>query len=136
MAAYTELFVHLVWVTAGRVPWIVPSVEQALYAAMIAKCRTLGCPPIAAGGVEDHVHILVSFAPAVSVAKLVKEVKGASSHLMTHELARGMPFRWQEGYGAFSLRRDDVPIVRRYIAHQKEHHRTNTQNPSWEQTEP
>jgi|HubBroStandDraft_6_1064221.scaffolds.fasta_scaffold788810_1 putative transposase len=136
MAAYAQLFVHLVWATEGRAPWILPSVEEALHAAMTAKCRALGCPPIAVGGVEDHVHLLVSLDPAMNVAKLVKDVKGSSSHLMTHGLAQGSQFRWQSGYGAFSLRHDDVPTVRRYIAQQKEHHTGNTLNPSWEQTEP
>jgi putative transposase len=104
-----------------------PSVEEALHAAMTAKCRALGCPPIAVGGVEDHVHLLVSLDPAMNVAKLVKDVKGSSSHLMTHGLAQGSQFRWQSGYGAFSLRHDDVPTVRRYIAQQKEHHRQHPQ---------
>ncbi len=80
------------------------------------------------GGVADHVHLLVSLAPAVSVSNLVKDVKGTSSYLMTHEFVRGEPFRWQIGYGAFSLRRDDVPIVRRYVMDQKEHHARGTLN--------
>jgi REP element-mobilizing transposase RayT len=136
MGAYAELYVHLVWATDGRAPWIVASVEERLYAAMAAKCRALHCPPIVIGGVEDHVHLLVSLTPAVSVAMLVKEVKGASSHFMTRVLAQGSPFRWQVGYGVFSLRRDDVPVVRRYVQQQKEHHADGTVSLSWEQTDP
>jgi putative transposase len=136
MGAYAQLFVHLVWATEGRQPWIVPSLREPLYAAITAKCRALGCPPIAVGGVEDHVHLLVSLTPALSVAKLVKDVKGSSSHLVTHMLAQETQFRWQAGYGAFSLRRDDVPVVRHYVGRQREHHASNTIEPSWEQTEP
>lgn len=32
-------------------------------------------------------------------------------------------FRWQAGYGAFSIGQSAVEDVRRYIANQKEHHR-------------
>src|SRR5262249_16881729 len=136
MGHYSQLFVHLVWATEGRAPWIRADVEERLYMALTSKCRALRCPPIAVGGVVDHVHLLVSLAPAVSVSNLVKEVKGSSAYLMTHEFVRGSPFRWQIGYGAFSLRRDDVPIVRRYGVWQKEHHARGTLDASWEQTEP
>jgi len=136
MGAFAQLFVHIVWATEGRAPWIVADVQESLYVAMLAKCRELRCPPIAVGGVEDHAHLLVSLAPAVSVAKLVKDVKGSSAYLMTHELARGSPFRWQIGYGGFSLRREDVPIVRGYVMAQKEHHARATLDPSWEQVDP
>jgi hypothetical protein len=44
---------------------------------------------------------------------------------MTHNLAPRRPFRWQDGYGAFSLRKRDAPIVERYIRSQKQHHSTN-----------
>ena len=133
MAAYVQLLVHLVWATEDRTPWIVPTVEQALYAAIAAKCRELRCPPVAVGGVADHVHLLVSLAPTVSVATLVQKIKGSTSHLMTHELAPDAPFCWQVGYGAFSLRREDARVVRSYIQNQKEHHARGTSDPTWEQ---
>ena len=31
-------------------------------------------------------------------------------------------FSWQRGYGAFTVSHSNVEDVRRYIAHQKEHH--------------
>ncbi len=135
MGNYTQLYMHLVWATAGRAPWILPSAEERLYAAILAKCRALKCPPYAIGGVADHVHLLVGLATTTSVARLVKEVKGSSAYLMTHEFVRGQPFRWQIGYGAFSLRRDDLPIVKRYVMGQKKHHAHGTLNADWEQTE-
>ena len=35
-------------------------------------------------------------------------------------------FRWQRGFGAFSVSRDRVPAVVRYIERQEEHHRKRT----------
>jgi putative transposase len=70
----------------------------------------------------DHVHLLVEVHPAVSVAWLVKQVKGASSHFVTHVLGVEPTFGWQAGYGAFSLRRADVAIVKAYVLGQARHH--------------
>jgi REP element-mobilizing transposase RayT len=132
---FTDLFVHVVWSTLGRAPWIVESIEKPLYAAMTKKCRDLGCTTIALGGMNDHVHVLVALAPTIAVATLVKEIKGASAHFVTHTLASERPFRWQRGYGAFSLRKSDVPTVRDYILQQRNHHLTNTIASEWEPPE-
>ena len=56
----------------------------------------------------DHVHLLVELHPTVSVSALAKEVKGASSHAAAHLLRAGPSFRWQTGYGAFSVSHGDV----------------------------
>ncbi|TMA24827.1 MAG: hypothetical protein E6J78_19375 [Deltaproteobacteria bacterium] len=47
------------------------------------------CVPCAIGGTEDHLHLLTRLHPSTPVARLVAEVKGASSHLLTHRLAPG-----------------------------------------------
>jgi len=134
-AAYADMVVHMIWGTFGRAPWITERIERPLYAAMADTCRELRCPPLAIGGVADHVHILVALSPAIPVATLVKEIKGASAHLITHRLAPETVFRWQGGYGAFTLRKRDTPAVRHYILRQKEHHEKKTILPAWEQFE-
>ena len=131
-ATYADLFVHLVWGTFARTPTILASMEAPLYAAMAEKCRELRCPPLAMGGMADHVHLLLALSPIIAVATLVKEIKGASAHLVTHRLAPDTGFRWQTGYGAFTLRKSDTPTVRRYVLHQKEHHENKTINAEWE----
>ena len=35
-------------------------------------------------------------------------------------------FYWQNGYAAFSVSQSNVPIVKRYIENQEEHHRKMT----------
>jgi putative transposase len=53
----------------------------------------------------------------------VKHAKGASSNLMTQTVARGEFFKWQGYYGAFTLGKRHVPVVRDYVLRQEEHHR-------------
>ena len=101
-APFTQLYVHLVWSTWDRAPVITTNIVARLYASMLAKCKEMKCEPIAIGGIDNHVHLLIHLHPAVAVADLVKNVKGASSHLINHEIAPGLNFRWQGAYGAFS----------------------------------
>ncbi|HEY4691579.1 MAG TPA: IS200/IS605 family transposase [Anaerolineae bacterium] len=122
-APYTQLYLHLVWATWDRLPLITFDIEDSLYAAIADKCRELKCVPIAIGGIEEHVHLLVRFHTTVSVATLAKEIKGSSSHLTTHVLRPMGFFKWQGSYGAFTIAKDDVPAVENYIRGQKEHHR-------------
>ena len=123
---WTELYVHLVWATWDRLPLLRPEFAQHVYSCLQEDCHRLKCEAIAIGGVEDHVHVLVRMHPAISVSDLVKQLKGSSSHLVTHRLQSGEPFKWQGAYGAFSVAKSEVPIVRRYIQNQEEHHRLGT----------
>ena len=126
------IYIHLVWSTWDRQPLIRPDWEPRLYAAMKSECTGFGAIPVAVGGTDDHVHLLVDLPPTIAIADLVKQVKGASSHFVNHELSLARNFKWQGAYGAFSLRKSDAPTVSEYIARQKEHHRNNTWDPELE----
>ena len=121
-APFTQLYVHYVWATWDRLPLITDQIEQQIYASILAKSRSLKCEPLAIGGIPDHLHLLVRQQYAVSVADLVKGVKGSSSHLVTHELRQGKFFKWQGGYGAFTVSKVSLDPVIHYINLQKKHH--------------
>jgi len=133
-APYTKLYLHCVWATWDRLPLLTPDVEDVVYAAVHAKCRELKCEPLAMGGISDHVHLLVRFPTTISVADLVKGVKGSSSHLQAQHIARDTYFKWQGGYGAFTVSPDGVPGVKTYITNQKRHHAEGNLWPDWEHT--
>jgi putative transposase len=130
-----EVFVHLVWGTLGRAPVITAATEGELHRVIGAKCGELGCTLRAIGGTADHVHLLVQLLPAVSVAELVGAAKGASSHAMNNRLAPGAAFRWQHGYGAFSVSGADLSAVARYVIDQKQHHEAYATDPALEPTD-
>jgi putative transposase len=121
-APFTQLYVHLVWSTHQRLPLLTTELEGPLYSALSAKCTELKCRLMAIGNVEEHIHLLVQVHPAVSVAQLVKHLKGSSSHLVTHVLAPGLGFGWQEAYGAFTVSHSAMSMAAEYCQHQKEHH--------------
>jgi REP element-mobilizing transposase RayT len=117
-----ELFVHVVWGTAGRLPSITPTIEGDLFGVIAVKTTELRCVPCAIGGTADHVHLLARLHTSISVARLIGEVKGASSHFVNHRLGAKETFAWQSGFGAFTIATDDVPTVSDYVRAQKQHH--------------
>jgi REP element-mobilizing transposase RayT len=129
---FTQIYLHLVWATWDRLPSLSAEIRPAVYACIKAECLDLKAEVIAIGGRAGHVHVLVRIPATVAVASLVKQAKGASSHLVTHRLAPSNGFKWQGAYGAFSLSKSDVPSIRDYILRQDEHHRERTANPEYE----
>jgi putative transposase len=124
--------VHFVWATWDRMPLITPGLEARLYGVIRAKCAELKCPVLALGGMENHVHLLVCLHPNVSQSALARDVKGASSHLMSQEVLPKIFFRWQGSYASFAVEPDNLPRIVRYIENQKEHHHSGTEWPELE----
>ena len=131
---WTQLYLHFTWATWDRYPFLNPSVRPRVYQCIQAECGRMGAEVIAIGGIEDHVHLLVRAPATLAPANLAKQVKGASSHLMTHEIARGETFKWQGGYGVFSVSKREVPMIREYVLHQEQHHREKRLDPELEPT--
>ena len=78
---------------------------------------------LAINGMPDHVHIFFGFRPTQSLSDLMQDIKGSSSQWINEQRFVKGRFSWQQGYGAFSYKKSDVPAVIRYIDNQEEHHR-------------
>jgi putative transposase len=78
------------------------------------------------GGVEDHVHILLTLPSTLAISKAVQLLKGNSSKWIHETFLAQRDFAWQEGYGAFSIGVSGVDDTIKYIQSQPEHHRTRT----------
>ena len=119
----TSLLVPLVFSTKNRKPLITTDVERSLFAYMGGILRNYHSRLLDAGGDRDHVHLLVSQSKNIALSNLLKEVKGDSSLWIKSQGRAFRNFHWQDGYGAFSFGRTDLPVLQRYISTQKEHHR-------------
>ncbi|MBP5971618.1 IS200/IS605 family transposase [Brasilonema sp. CT11] len=131
---YTQLYIHYVWATWDRLPLITPDIQKLVYATIIKECEQLKCTVIAVGGVEDHVHLLTGFPPTLIVSDLIKQIKGSSSHFITHEVKPGEFFKWQGSYGAFTVSHDAIDNVANYIRNQATHHLQKSIISTWELT--
>jgi REP element-mobilizing transposase RayT len=88
--------------------------------------KTLGCPPLIIGGVEDHVHLLCRFGRTITQAEWVKELKRVSNGWLKEQGSDYADFSWQSGYADFSVSQSNLAQVKQYIAGQEEHHRKLT----------
>ncbi len=119
---YCSLLFHCIFSTKERRKWIAPEIQDRLWAYMGGIAREHQMKALAAGGMEDHAHLLLSLPSTMNMAQAMQAIKGGSSQWLHEECAvRG--FAWQEGYGAFSVGMSQVEATIAYIAAQREHHR-------------
>ena len=117
---YTRLLYHIVFSTKNREPWIDEAWRPELHAYIGGLVRNRKGELLAAGGIPDHIHLLVRLAADRSVSDVVRDIKSNSSSWL-HQ--RGVfPFAWQDGYGAFTVSPSAIPGVVAYIDNQVAHH--------------
>jgi len=121
--SFASLHCHIIFSTKHRMPWITPELQPRLYEYTGGILRNHDCALIAAGGVPDHVHLLVSLHRTMDVAEVVGLIKANSSKWIHETFPEHHDFAWQIGYGAFTVSYSNIPQVKRYLASQAEHHR-------------
>jgi len=99
---YTSLHYHIVFSTKNREAWISQLIEERVWEYLGGIARKNDIVPAKIGGIDDHVHLVVSIPPTLSISKAVQLVKGGSC-LWFHETFRRSAFAWQDGYGAFTV---------------------------------
>ncbi len=122
------LYIHLIWATWDRDSLILPPIEKAIYRCIVNQVQKLGCEVIAINGVSDHVHLVLKYPSTVTIAQIVKQAKGVSSRMTNKHLGMNGEFKWQVGYGAFTISRWDLPKIVNYVKKQKKHHNEDVLN--------
>ena len=120
---FTNLLTHIVFSTKNREPMIVPDLKPELYSYLGGLTRELKGKSYGINGTSDHVHMLVSLPPAVSISDALRFIKSNSSGWIHAKWLNRKTFAWQLGYGAFSVSKSNVPAVLKYIRNQEAHHR-------------
>ena len=120
---YLSLRVHLVWATKNRRPWLDPEWRPRLYACVDRIVDRKGGKLLCAGGVRDHVHLYVEPPGTIPLAELVSTIKSNTTRWVHQTFPHRRDFRWQHGYGAFTVTGFDDDYLREYIRNQEIHHR-------------
>ena len=123
---YTQLLTHAVFSTKERVRLIALEIKAELHAYLGGLIRELKGKPYSVNGTEDHVHMLLSLPPVVSISEALRFIKANSSGWIHDKWAHRRSFAWQLGYGAFSVSQSAVHEVVQYIHDQEKHHRKMT----------
>jgi putative transposase len=70
----------------------------------------------------DHVHLVIGCDPQFGIHKLVRLVKGSSSHSLREEfpeLKRKLPSLWTNSYYVGTVGGVTIETVKRYVENQK-----------------
>lgn len=126
MSTFTSLTYHVVFGTKHRRPIIARNVRDELYSYIGGIIRDERCHLLEIGGMQDHIHILAGFSPVAAVSDMLRQIKAGSSKWLNERDDVSNRFEWQTGYGAFTVSQSQVPVVRRYIQRQEEHHRVRS----------
>ena len=124
--SYISCYIHYVFSTKYRMKIITPKMEARLWPYMCGIARNHSMKALAIGGIEDHIHMLVSLPSTISIAKAIQKIKGISSKWVHETFPDLHDFNWQEGYGAFSVGMRNIDKTVAYIENQKNHHNKKT----------
>jgi putative transposase len=119
---YTKILIHYVFCTKYRKKIIKVDLQERLWSYMGGIAKENNMKALAIGGIEDHVHLLISLPTTLSIAKSIQLIKGGSSKWVHDTFPAYSNFGWQLGYAAFSVDINRVKGLIRYINTQKEHH--------------
>jgi putative transposase len=123
---YHQIYLQAVFAVKYRKALIHPLWKNKLCGVIGNLVNETKCKTIIVNGVEDHIHCFLGLKPVVSVSELMKTVKAKSSKYINDHALTPTRFEWQEGYGVFSYRQNDVDTIFRYVQNQEAHHKTQT----------
>ena len=103
---------------------ITPEIEDGLFGYIHGIVENNNSKLIIVNGTSNHVHLLISIGKVMSLSELIGDIKRDSSVWIKKQNVNFNNFYWQEGYGAFSVGQTEDEVVIKYIANQKEHHKT------------
>lgn len=123
---YTKIYLHLVFAVKQRECMISPHIQQRLHLYFASILTQAGHYPVAIGGTDDHIHLLIDYKPTQPIPNMVRELKVASAKLINTHYMIPFSFSWQRGYGCFSYAPSQIENVKNYVLNQSTHHKKMT----------
>jgi REP-associated tyrosine transposase len=130
-----RLFYHLVWSTKGREPFIEVRHHDLLQRTLRSSGQRQRALVHAVGIMPDHVHVVASIPPSVSIASFVGQLKGASSRFLNLNFFEQIDvvFSWQDEYSVLSFGEKALRDVVAYVENQPARHAARELWPSMEE---
>lgn len=137
--SFWRLYYHIVWGTKDRIPTLDDELVTVAERSIRGTAKDMGLIFHGIGMMPEHVHLVVGIPPRYSIARVMKQVKGSSSHLLaTVANARSEPrwFGWQREYGVLSFGEKSFDQIVRYVENQRQHHLKGDLMDIYEMVEP
>ncbi len=126
MSTYTQILYQIVFSTKHRERTLIKESRTELYKYIWGILKNKRCYLFQIGGTEDHLHIITSIHPAVSLAALVKDVKLGSTSFIKEKKIFPQFSGWQDGYAAFTYSTEAKYNLIEYVKNQETHHQQKT----------
>lgn len=121
--SYTKSYYHIVFRTYRSERMLDESHEREFYMYIFATCKRQAVRLWRINSMPDHVHMLVSIPPSMSVAYFVKNIKQtAGNYLRGHRKDFPMFNGWADGYCSITYCEKELDALTNYIKKQKVHH--------------
>ena len=120
-----DLKYHLVWITKYRKKVLRGPIGHRTRELIRQTCRELDVQIVTGAIKHDHVHLLVSAPPSLSVSDLMKRVNGRSARKLLQEYTELKQqfwgrHLWARGYFAASSGNVTDKVIQQYIESQGE----------------
>lgn len=123
---YTQIHIQTVFAVQNRQSLIRDEWKDELFKYITAIIQNNDHKLLQINGMPDHIHCLFGLRPVQVISNLMKQVKQDSSKWINQNNLMKEKFSWQEGFGAFSYSKSQLPRVIKYIQNQQQHHRKRT----------
>jgi putative transposase len=113
---------HVVFCPKYRRSVLMPPIDERLKTIFAEQIERWGQELIEQEVMPDHVHLLMGCDPQFGIHRLVKLLKGHSSHALRQEfpaLKRRLPSLWTNSYFCATTGGVTVETLKRYVEHQK-----------------
>jgi putative transposase len=131
-----SVWIHSIFTTKIREFLISDKIEDEVYAHITEQMELAGCSPEIINGMPDHIHMLFQLSAKISIADLLKQIKGNTPHWINENNLIDGKFEWQTGYAAYSVSESELQTVYYYIKNQKLHHSTGKLEMKYEYINP
>jgi REP element-mobilizing transposase RayT len=125
--SYVELLIHAV-VRTYKSENTLPTDDRVkfLYQNIWGIINNKGGRLYRINSMSDHVHLLFSIPPGISLSDFMKAIKASSSKVIKSVEGFERFKAWGEGYAALSCSLRDKDMIVKYIINQQEHHKKVT----------
>ena len=100
---YSHCYNHIVFSTKNRIDFLKPEIEERVWSYIGGIARSRKMTALQVGGIDNHIHALISSPPSISPSQIAQWIKGASSHWIHKEFQSLNNFAWQNGFGVFAV---------------------------------
>jgi putative transposase len=113
---------HVVWCPKYRRSVLVQPVQIDLSRIISEICFERKTEILAQEIMLDHVHLLVEVDPQYGIHRLIKEIKGKSSHILRKKyphLRTRLPTLWTNSYFVSTVGGAPLSVIKQYVENQK-----------------